>query len=184
MLEAAAPGRRRGSPPSRCGSGVVCGVLEEGLEEAEQAAGTDSAEGFGVVLLREEDLEAATGEAGAQTLEDGLVRGLGAFESAACVADEIVGDLALAAVTIGGCKETLGQKGAYEYGDESWEYLYLHTIFRSTERSNFSGQRFGGCCGCGTSASSEMSMTARPNTSLHPNTTAIKAQACEWIPVR
>jgi hypothetical protein len=38
------------------------------------------------------------------------VRGLGAFESTACVADEIVGDFALAAVTIGGCKETLSQK--------------------------------------------------------------------------
>jgi hypothetical protein len=160
----------------------VCGVLEEGLEEAEQAASTDSAEGFSVVLLRE-DLEAATGEASTQTLEDGLVRGLGAFESAACVADEIVGDLALAAVTIGGCKETLGQKRGLRIWDEYWEYLYLHTIFRSTERSNCSGQRLGGCCGCGASASSEMSMTARPNTSLHPNTTAIKAQACEWIPV-
>jgi hypothetical protein len=48
--------------------------LEEGLEEAEQAAGTNGAEGFGVVLLREEeDLEAETGEAGAKALQDGLV---------------------------------------------------------------------------------------------------------------
>jgi hypothetical protein len=72
VLEAAAPGRRRGLPPPR-GGGVVCGILEKGLEEAEQAAGTDNAEGFSIVLLREEDLEAMTGEAGAQALEDGLV---------------------------------------------------------------------------------------------------------------
>jgi hypothetical protein len=89
----------------------VCGVLEEGLEEAEQAAGTNGAERFGVVLLREEeDLEAETGEAGAKALQDGLVRGVGAFESAARVADETIRDRALAAVTIGGCEGTLGQK--------------------------------------------------------------------------
>src|SRR4051794_13134987 len=83
-----------------------------------------------------------------------------------------------------GLQETLGQKMDLVIWHEFWECLYLHTIFRSTERSSCSDQLFGGCCGCGMSASSEMSMTARPNTSFHPNTTAIKAQACEWIPAR
>jgi hypothetical protein len=107
VLEAATPRRGQGLPPSPGGGGVARRVLKEGLEQAEQAAGTDSTEGFNIVLLREEDLEAVTGKAGAQTLEEGLVGGVGAFESGAHVADEIVGDLAMAAVTIGGCKETV-----------------------------------------------------------------------------